>query len=67
MENLKRRAAARHLRHGLIAALVPFFGAKVQGPAGPTAQPVLPTRTLRRNQPCPCGSGRKWKLCCRRK
>lgn len=28
------------------------------------AHPVTPTTELRRNWPCPCGSGKKLKKCC---
>lgn len=28
-------------------------------------EPVLPARQLHRNEACPCGSGKKWKRCCR--
>lgn len=66
MEDLERRAAARHLRHGLILSLNRLQLQTTPGRRGPAAQPILPTRTIRRNQPCPCGSGRKWKSCCRR-
>lgn len=34
-------------------------------PVGGVLEPVLPARQLRRNQACPCGSGKKWKKCCR--
>jgi uncharacterized protein len=32
--------------------------------AGPEAPLVNPTRDVGRNDPCPCGSGRKFKKCC---
>ena len=32
-----------------------------------TAPPMQSGRVkLRRNGPCPCGSGKKWKACCRK-
>jgi len=34
------------------------------GPKPPKARPVTPKYQVRRNQPCPCGSGRKAKKCC---
>ena len=34
-------------------------------PLGPLRQPALGTERAPRNQPCPCGSGRKYKACCR--
>ena len=30
----------------------------------PTAQPTAPARKVGRNEPCPCGSGKKYKNCC---
>jgi uncharacterized protein YecA (UPF0149 family) len=30
----------------------------------PGAKPVTPSNRIGRNQPCPCGSGRKYKRCC---
>lgn len=50
-EKKQRRLAAISLRHG-IAARVP----------GPTI--VAPETQPARNDPCPCGSGTKWKRCC---
>ena len=34
------------------------------GPKQTKAMPVTPKYNIRRNQPCPCGSGRKAKKCC---
>lgn len=37
---------------------------------GPDFHPVLPVEAKARpgaNDPCPCGSGKKWKRCCMRK
>jgi uncharacterized protein YecA (UPF0149 family) len=31
---------------------------------GPNVEPVLFEIRARRNQPCPCGSGKKYKKCC---
>jgi preprotein translocase subunit SecA len=33
------------------------------GPSKPN-QPVLAKKTVGRNDPCPCGSGKKYKKCC---
>jgi hypothetical protein len=30
----------------------------------PAPQPTAPFSRIGRNQPCPCGSGKKFKLCC---
>jgi uncharacterized protein len=32
--------------------------------AAPTAADIVPTAKVGRNDPCPCGSGRKYKKCC---
>lgn len=34
--------------------------------ATPAEEPVWPTRKIGRNEPCPCGSDRKYKKCCGR-
>jgi preprotein translocase subunit SecA len=36
----------------------------VGGEASPNNQPVLAKKTVGRNDPCPCGSGKKYKKCC---
>jgi preprotein translocase subunit SecA len=36
----------------------------VGGEASPAKQPVLAKKTVGRNDPCPCGSGKKYKKCC---
>jgi len=36
----------------------------VGGEASPGNQPVLAKKTVGRNDPCPCGSGKKYKKCC---
>jgi preprotein translocase subunit SecA len=33
-------------------------------PPPPKAQPVRRGRKVGRNEPCPCGSGKKYKKCC---
>jgi uncharacterized protein YecA (UPF0149 family) len=33
--------------------------------AAPKAEPVLFQIRARRNEPCPCGSGKKFKKCCK--
>lgn len=37
---------------------------RVKEKAGPIAQPVKPRAHHKRNEPCPCGSGKKYKKCC---
>lgn len=36
-------------------------------PFGPTQQPVVKSKKIYPNDPCPCGSGKKYKNCCGRK
>jgi len=36
----------------------------VGGEASATKQPVLSQKKAGRNDPCPCGSGKKYKKCC---
>jgi len=36
----------------------------VGGEASSQKQPVLAKKTAGRNDPCPCGSGKKYKKCC---
>ncbi len=35
----------------------------VGGEASPAKQPVLSKKKVGRNEPCPCGSGKKYKVC----
>lgn len=35
-----------------------------RGDGGPSQQPVQKERKIGRNDPCPCGSGKKYKKCC---
>lgn len=44
----------------LIPEVIPAIRDYWRSPAGKTA----PTRRAGRNDPCPCGSGRKYKRCC---
>ena len=49
------------------ASLRPAAHAQTQPPAAPEKRPVpyvSPTPKVGRNDPCPCGSGRKFKKCC---
>jgi preprotein translocase subunit SecA len=41
-------------------AAIQFGGGEASGPK----QPVLARKTAGRNDPCPCGSGKKYKKCC---
>jgi preprotein translocase subunit SecA len=36
----------------------------VGGEASAPKQPVLAKKQVGRNEPCPCGSGKKYKKCC---
>jgi len=44
--------------------MVDVFMGKKQRPAAPAARPVEGWRKVGRNEPCPCGSGVKYKKCC---
>lgn len=56
------KAMAQELRHGRPAANVMHQLAAQQQP--PTARTHAPAAAVGRNDPCPCGSGRKYKHCC---
>ncbi len=40
------------------------FGRLTNKQAKEVAEPVKPASTIGRNDPCPCGSGKKYKFCC---
>jgi hypothetical protein len=46
--------------------MVDLFMGKKERPAAPAARPVESHRKVGRNEPCPCGSGVKYKKCCGR-
>lgn len=35
-----------------------------EGPLPPPVEPIKADRNVGRNDPCPCGSGKKYKKCC---
>ncbi|HEY7675956.1 MAG TPA: SEC-C metal-binding domain-containing protein, partial [Candidatus Methylomirabilis sp.] len=43
---------------------VPGGGARPASPPGARQAPVMAPRKVGRNDPCPCGSGKKYKKCC---
>jgi preprotein translocase subunit SecA len=45
-------------------APVPGGGARQGSPPGARQAPVMAPRKVGRNDPCPCGSGKKYKKCC---
>jgi hypothetical protein len=47
-------------------ALAPAFLERLNPKGGMRAPPLKPASTIGRNDPCPCGSGRKYKKCCGR-
>jgi len=55
---------------GDLIMLVAFSPAAAEEPSGPPCVHVMPTikaaAKVGRNDPCPCGSGGKWKKCCGR-
>ena len=67
-EMLGRRHVAALERARADAAAEAAGEAHSHAPAGPVARPVDPARRKTRpNEPCPCGSGRKYKRCCGRR
>jgi preprotein translocase subunit SecA len=40
------------------------FGATINNSQPPKREPVRVEKTVGRNEPCPCGSGKKYKQCC---
>lgn len=42
-------------------------GAKAGNSPAPALRPKIPARHVGRNDPCPCGSGKKFKKCCMKK
>lgn len=64
MENQRREELARQkmqLRHDELSAL--SAPEPVQAKSGPQATVVREARKVGRNDPCPCGSGKKFKSC----
>jgi preprotein translocase subunit SecA len=62
MENQRREELARQkmqLRHDELSAL----GQPEEPQAAPRTQVVREGRKIGRNDPCPCGSGKKYKSC----
>ncbi len=53
-----------HLPAESATRLVAFLKGTLEDPGGPTP---VPRNRLGRNDPCPCGSGNKYKRCCMRK
>ena len=48
----------------LVGALAPAYQERLNPKGGLRAPPLRPAATIGRNDPCPCGSGRKYKKCC---
>ena len=60
----KREEIIVRMAAGLVGAYR-YFRAQWQADAGiGTAAPQRPARKTGRNDPCPCGSGKKYKKCC---
>ena len=61
----KREEIIVHMAAGLVGAYR-YFRAhrKVHGETGFTPEPRRSTSKVGRNDPCPCGSGKKYKRCC---
>jgi preprotein translocase subunit SecA len=61
-----RAASLRYVRD-VEAEIGTWAAFRDEEPASPAFVPVLPVRTtpkVGRNDPCPCGSGKKYKKCC---
>ena len=54
------------IKHALNARAARYELDPVYGPAGESLidEPIVATRKVGRNDPCPCGSGKKYKKCC---
>jgi len=68
------RAAIRQIAHEALASLIPGYAKKIAHDVpiiaggfsmqtGPIPRVVAPHRKVGRNEPCPCGSGKKFKRC----
>ncbi len=60
------RPGAAQLKN-IDAATGGLYGSLTPPKKIPRLEPVLPRGNVSRNDPCPCGSGKKYKTCCRGK
>jgi uncharacterized protein len=60
----KREGAIVHMAAGLVGAYRFFRQSREAGAGIRTEEPRRRTAKAGRNDPCPCGSGKKYKRCC---
>ncbi len=63
----EKEALAREFRHREEAAGLSYSGGGEDEPRPARSTPAKAAPRVGRNDPCPCGSGRKYKKCCGRK
>ncbi|MBD5627584.1 MAG: preprotein translocase subunit SecA, partial [Desulfovibrio sp.] len=62
----EREAMAREFRHREEPAELSYSGGRETVGEAPARKPVRAAPRVGRNDPCPCGSGKKYKKCCGR-
>ena len=62
----EREAIAREFRHREEPAELSYSGGGETAAEAPARKPVRAAPRVGRNDPCPCGSGKKYKKCCGR-
>ena len=60
----KREEVIVHMAAGLVTAYRYFREHRQRIPSAATSTPRQRTPKVGRNDPCPCGSGKKYKRCC---
>ena len=60
----QREKIIEHVMAGLLTAYRFFRGQLIQRPKPPISSAIPVRGKVGRNEPCPCGSGRKYKRCC---
>ncbi len=60
----KRENIKAHIAAGLLQACRYFRAQRQVSPDAHTSEPRRSAAKVGRNDPCPCGSGKKYKRCC---
>ena len=60
----KRDEVIVHMTAGLLQAYQYFRERRQFSPSAHTSEPRRKATKVGRNDPCPCGSGKKYKRCC---
>ena len=60
----KREEVIAHMAAGLVGAYRYFRSQREAYASSPASEPLRGTSKVGRNEPCPCGSGKKYKRCC---